>query len=520
MRQLIFVHFVVGLLSQGCSHRSVAVTGDGGVETITTRRDGYVPADAGPTPGCTALAGLAGGRHLTDRTTVKALFNSSLTRAFLSTQRVGGVGGDLLSVELPSGNVSTIATEVENVAWLGQESALLFSSRIGESYSPYELRLLPLSGGPAKVLGSGICGHRATPDGSRVYLFRGCTQSSGATLEVVSVATGSSKVLAKNTSGLVVSPDSSRAAFVSGVYSSKGCSPRGEARIVDAAGVMRDIAPKAVARTLQFLPSGKLLFGVMDSCADSPGFQLMAAGPDDSPPTPLGTKHEFGYGYYVDDPYVVSPDGALVLGANMGSGYFSELYAVRTDGGGEILLASNLFSYTMISLAFQAFGFSPTRAVYTPAITSKPGPRMGLASVPSSGGEPKVLSPELFGATYAVSAGTDEAAVVEKNIDSGISTLRLVTIPTGASKELYESPRVIRQPAFVPGGRGLLLVDQEYGVEPTSRLHYVPRGGGSQVIGAWRNSYAWTQMDPGGCVVLYNTDFGPDAGTTLALIPR
>jgi hypothetical protein len=73
---------------------------------------------------------------------------------------------------------------------------------------------------------------------------------------------------------------------------------------------------------------------------------------------------------------------------------------------------------------------------------------------------------------------------------------------------------------FVQGGRGLLLVDRDAGNGPTSRLHYVPRAGGSRQIGTWRNSYSWTQLDRGGCVVLYNTDLGPEAGTTLALVPR
>lgn len=534
-----FAGLVIVLLS-GCDQRTVAnqdAGADGGA--LWPDQDSFLPADsAPPDPAtCAALAGFRGGKRLTALHTRQALFSRSLDHVVLVSHK-DNAPGELHLIALPSGKPALLDIDIKSIERLGHGPDLLaVASYHNPSYS-YELRMVSTSGGPSRTLATGVCDHLASPDGARVYVVRSCKDFQG-TLELVDPKTGSKQWLADKVPayGLTVSPDSQWVGFISDLVAGPpGCQEQGHARVANAAGKIYSVKKDAVRGSLQFLPShshshshpGMVLLGVQSTCHDPfLGYQLLACAPTIGACTALGTPHDYGYGFHLaKNRYSVSPDGKLVLGATSDpEGLKSQLYVIRSDGKGEKVIADNLFPYMMVSAVFDAWTFtrSGKHVVYTRlASTTLPPYTMGLTAVSASGsGTGLHLSPDLSFAAYQVSPTRDEVVFVEQ-LDTGGMRAMLGSTSTGAALQLLSSKQTLREISFVPDGRGLLLLEESKGGAHT-RLRYAPREASSSpaLLGEWDQSLmpGRYQVDPSGCVALYDTDLG-ESGTYLAHLPR
>jgi hypothetical protein len=500
------------VLLLGCSQRSVSVD--------AAAADAGRP-DTGPLPaGCQALAGFAGGVRIADLPAAQALFSASLDRVVLVTKPSAGYG-DLVDVDLPGGEATTLEQGVVQAEWLGSGPELLAQKPLStDPAAAKDLVVVPAGGGGSSSVAKGVCGHLAAPDGKRVYVVRSCVDGAG-TLELVDLATGSAKQLGTgvDAGSLAVAADGQHAAFVAEVESTSGCTqPRGTAYLADPGGTTTSLAADTLVKSLQFLADGKLLLGVMKTCGGY-AFQLTVADPADGSLQPVGSEHHYGtQGYFSRPRYAVSADGALVLGAGADLAEIQyELYGVAVDGSAETLLAGDLYPYMTVSAVYEAWAFAPggVHVVYTPVLN--PGqspPRIGLASVTVPGGKRVLLSMDLQLPSHRVSPVHDEVAVLEQS--GGTNRLSLVALDTATRQQLFDTQHDLQAIGFAPDGRGVLFVEAG---GSTHTLRYVSREGGDpRALGAWQSSPLAYQVDPAGCTVLFNQD-GQEGGAFLALLP-
>jgi hypothetical protein len=526
---------VIGFVfSLGCGQRTVASqdagAGDGDGGARWQEQDGFLPVDSAPLDpaACAALAGYAGGKLLTPLHARQALFSRSLDRVVIVSHEVNAPG-NLYAIPLPSGQPALLETDVTSIEWLGQGPDLLAVASFLSSSHTYELKVIPTTGGPSRTLATEVCHHLASPDGARVYVVHSCKSFVG-TLEMVDTKTGSKQWLADKvpTYELVVSPDSQWVGFISDLVDGPpGCQKQGHARVASAAGKTYSVRKDALRGSLQFLPAqpGTLLVGAQTACPEYfHGYQLMACAPTIGSCTALGTPHDYGYAFHLlKHRYSVSSDGKRVLGATSDpEGIKNQLYVIRTDGKGEQAIAGDLFPYMMVSAVFDAWTFtrSGQHVVYTRLASTELYPTMGLTAVSATGGTVLQISPDLSFASYRVSPTRDEVVFVEQ-IDTGGMRAMLASTSAGSAVELLSSKQSLRGLSFLPDGRGLLLLEQSKGGAHT-RLHYTARDGASSpaLLGEWDQSLMnGYEVDPSGCVVLYDTDLG-ESGTYLAHLPQ
>jgi len=515
------------LVHVGCGQRTLPAAHDSGAAGEPAL-DGGATRDAAPPPGCSALACFKGGKRLTPLHAEQALFSPTLDRVLIVTH-AGNDPGDLLAISLPHGTSQLLDTAIHAVEWLGHGTQLLASRNYSHKTYHYDLRLIPTSGAP-ETLATGICSHRASPDGTQVWVVRNCQEHEG-TLEILDLQSGGAQWVEKKVHayGLAPSPDSQRMGFFSNVVDPPpGCLQRGSAWVADRSGHKELVTQDAVSQSLQFLDASTLLYGIEPFCDDALyGYQLVACDFAGQFCTLVGSSHEYGFPYHQSPSrYETSVDGALVLGATSDpQGYNSQLHAMRTDGLGQQLLAGDLFPYMSIAAVYDPWGFTASgkHVVYTHLASSTLPPyTMGLSAVPSAGGEPVRLTSKLFFAAYQVSPRDEEVAFVEQtgsDYHGDGMALKIGSPGSGAVRQVLSSQQSLGMLRYLPDGRGLLLIEH-----PTkgghTRLRYVARLGGASKLGEWNQTLlsGTYQVDPGGCAVLFDSDLD-GGGTHLALLP-
>ena len=184
--------------------------------------------------------------------------------------------------------------------------------------------------------------------------------------------------------------------------------------------------------------------------------------------------------------YHVSPDGTLLLAARFppASPMLNELYAVRLDGSGETLVASNLAPYQTTSVSVSAFAFSADgrRVVYVSNNFS------GTATVSVAGG---MITPLASGGTFAISPRGDWLAVIDPmNATKTLDTVHLIV----AATEMEVAPfgaSATQGLTFLPDGRGLLYVAKRAG-EPQRLLQFSVASLTIATLAEWTTSRYWT----------------------------
>jgi len=508
----------------GCSSRGSLATPDGGPDLFF---DGWIPPDlvpspdlppdaAPPPPGCDGLAGFASAKRISPRHAMRVLIGATLDRMLLLDPL-----GELFAVALPSGKETKLADGIADV--LGPADGPLVVAYRMSLTNPgrYHLIALAANGSGETPLGSSLCDHRMTASGHRVLLVQDCSAplgldqgtaalldaTSGKTLWTVEgvAATGSSRIAS----------DGSWAAVVSSILQAPGCPFTGTLQTIDSAGQVHAIASDVVHDSVAFLTPAaptRVLFQRAISCSSPGGFQLQVADVGGSTPVTLATGLDYG-----PTPYAVSPDGKRLLAAGLGP-QINQLIAINTDGGGQTVLASDLYPYHTIAMVYEPWSFckSGAHVVYTPVTAY---PEMGLAAVPAAGGAILPLSSTLVQGRYAALPTPGDVWFV----DHSSLTYRLwhALATTGASQMRLATENSLDQLSLVPDGRGLVVMEQE---PSQTTLRYVPpSGGGSAVaLGSWTQTTMQGQpytMDPGGCVLAHDSDQG-SPGTYLVLIPR
>ena len=514
---------------------------DGGPVQDGKPRDRSLPPegphrDFGTTPGCAALGAYAKGKRLTSYYARRARFSPSLDRLAVVTHR-DNAPGDLYLFYLVKGMSQLLEKNIHDARWLPKDKGLL-GNRIkpGISSIPYDLVHFAANGGTTRwVLGSNVCAHLVTPDGTRVYMVVDCDKQHVGKLAAAKIGSGMLGYLAKGVAAtsLVVSPDSKWAAYVTALSTPPGCyNPTGTLEVVDAAWKKKTLATKVMPYSLQFTPTSLLLARREDNCKKSERTFLVAS-PTSGTVSELSKESNldfYGYGFYSNQRYAVTPDGKYVLFSRYQSAGMQnpELMSMSTWDGTTRVLAKDLYNYMMTSMAFMVwtFGNSGKHAVY---VRGNAGfPQMALSAVPTAGGKALKLAESLYGASYVVSRTSPDVAWIEA---SGPDSQELF-FGSVSSKAGIQVLASIKQPltslSMLPGGRGVMVVQRSGTV---SKLHLGSSKGGTRVLGQWHNNYLTAsypsdgppvsgyQADRHGCAVAYNQD-GPGMvkGTYVRLL--
>ena len=479
-------------------------------------KDAQVPPDlASPFP-CAALQPLADG-VLTERHVVRALFTPDRSSLVLMVTNQGPYGNsayDLLLVRLPSGQVSDIAMSVFSAEWLQPGSTLLVRTvQTGSS----DLVAVSTDSIRWGTLVQGECQHVVAPDGSRVYVIHNCDSHNNGTMDVIDVASGTSTRLAVGatfatptpTRSAAVSPDGRWVTFLISTPSDGG-SGQSLLAVASADGQVETLTSQPGAHDPAFVSDDLLLFATGSSyhMGDIRGH---APGTGDTSYLVAAKRDQGLFGYQV------SPDKTWVLGATEATDHMDELYAIRLDGSGEQLLASDLYDYLMNQLALRVFAFSASgRIIYNT------GRNLGVAFVGLDGGTPTVLS---GGATFLEAPQLDQVALVELSGSTfSLSRLRLVDLASGTDVFAYDPSGAIGTVGFPPNRDGMVFVESRS--PDSTRLRYASADQ-SVVLGEWQTTqfqhdslsdYYGTliytyPVDPTGCFTVFDTDLAPGPGT-------
>ena len=417
---------------------------------------------------------------------------------------------------LPGGAISTLGPGVMASEWLGNTGRLLITRANGGA-----LTALALDMTFVRTLLGASCEHVIAPDGTRVYALHDCDGERGpGVLVAIDVETGQTTTLsvAAGRGTLVVSPDSQWAAYEAGPTAADGgAAGAAGIHVVDWRGADYPLDHLAGARRPAFTPTSALLFitaadaaplAVADIYRHAPGTGGSAVR--------VAQSRNVGTGGYH-----VSPDGTLLLAARFppASPMLNELYAVRLDGSGETLVASNLAPYQTSGVSAFAFSTDGRRVVYVSNNFS------GTATVSVAGG---MITPLASGGTFAISPRGDWMAVIDPmNTTKPIDTVQLIAV--GAAGEVGPFGASATQGlTFLPDGRGLLYVAKRTG-EPHRLLQFSVASSTIASLAEWTMSRYWTSgltsgelppsagypIDPTGCYAVVDNE----SGTSLVLLP-
>jgi hypothetical protein len=491
------------------------------------QKDAPLPPDLAPAFACAALQPLADG-VLTPRHVAGALFapDGSLLVLRVKGEAPPGIGveDDLLLVRLPSGEVSPIISSIASAEWLQPGSTLLVKT---VQQGRTDLVVVNSDGSGARTLGQSVCDHIAAPDGSRVYAIHDCDAHNTGTISVIDVASGASTRLASGAwigtptpaRSTAVSPDGLWVAFLTSIPSFDTGWSDSVVVVAAADGRVESLASQPGAHHPAFVLDDLLLF-TADSSYRIGDIRGHVPGTGDTSYLVAANRDPGLFGFQV------SPDKTWVLGATEITGYVDELYAIRVDGTGEMLLASNIYDYLMDQLARRAFAFSAGGHVLYSYDT---GHYLGVESVGLNGSAPTVLSQN---ASFLQTPRLDQAVLVEPEFaTSGTSHLRQVDLASGTDILSYASDGAIGAVGFPPSHNGLLFV--EYRSPDSTRLRYASADQ-SLVLGDWSASqflptpfsdYYGTlpyiyPIDPTGCFTVFDTDGTSGPGTRLAILPQ
>ena len=527
------------LLLASCG-RSRLIVQDGGPGMDGRPRDrSLLPdrphGDTSPPPGCAALGGYTKGKRLTSFYARKARFSPSLKQLAMVTHR-DNAPGDLYLFPLPSGTARLLATSIHDARWLPQDRGLLANKvQSGSSSTPYDLLHFAADGTKKRVLGSNVCAHVATPDGSRVYLVTECDKQYLGKLAVVKVSGGPVMLLATDVAAfsLVVSPDNKWAAYEADLSIAPGClNPTGAVEVVNAAGKRNMLTAKIMKYSLQFTPANLLLARRVDNCKKNE-VTFIISSPNSGTVSELSNESSldfYGYGFFSGQRYAVTPDGKYVLFSRYNSTSLqqNDLLAMSTWDGTTRVLAKDLYPYQMTSMAFTVWTYANAgkHVVYVKGNVGFP--QMGLAAVPEGGGKSLKLTDSLYGAAYVVSRDTADAAWIQASGPDSQEVFYGSVSSSARILVLASHKQPLSSLSMMPGGRGILLVQRSGAI---NKLVQGSSGGGSRVLGQWTMGYmtgsypsdgppvSGYQMDRLGCAVVYNRDMaGAAMGAYLQLL--
>jgi hypothetical protein len=460
---------------------------------------------------------------LTPRHVVRVLFAPDRSSLVLQVKGEGPSGSsipdDLLLVRLPSGEVSPIISSIASAEWLQPGTTLLVTA-IQEGRS--DLVVVNVDGSGLRTLVQGVCDYVAAPDGSLVYATHDCDQYGHGAVDVIDVASGAGARLAVygelgTSRGYTVSPDGRWAALQTFIPLNGGAN-QWVLALGSAGGRVETLASQPGASNPAFVSDRLLLFESPGQNWNNGGIRGHVPGTGDTSYSIAAerTPGEFGY--------QVSPDGKWLLGAALVTPFLTELYAIRLDGTGELLLASDLDTYPLNMESVRVFAFSASgRVIYN---TSED---LAVATVGLDASKPTVLSGN---ADFLEAPWLDQVALLAPAASEPEAfRLRLVDLQSGTDVFAYDSDSdgYVRTIGFPPSGRGLVFTESRS--SGPSRLRYASADQ-SLVLGEWQTTQfvpqRWSDMnplatyplDPTGCFTVFDTDLAPGPGTRLALLPQ
>ncbi|HJX65094.1 MAG TPA: hypothetical protein VJ860_14220 [Polyangia bacterium] len=460
---------------------------------------------------------------LTPRHVVRVLFAPDRSSLVLQVKGEGPSGSsipdDLLLVRLPSGEVSPIISSIASAEWLQPGTTLLVTA-IQEGRS--DLVVVNVDGSGLRTLVQGVCDYVAAPDGSLVYATHDCDQYGHGAVDVIDVASGAGARLAVygelgTSRGYTVSPDGRWAALQTFIPLNGGAN-QWVLALGSAGGRVETLASQPGASNPAFVSDRLLLFESPGQNWNNGGIRGHVPGTGDTSYSIAAerTPGEFGY--------QVSPDGKWLLGAALVTPFLTELYAIRLDGTGELLLASDLDTYPLNMESVRVFAFSASgRVIYN---TSED---LAVATVGLDASKPTVLSGN---ADFLEAPWLDQVALLAPAASEPEAfRLRLVDLQSGTDVFAYDSDSdgYVRTIGFPPSGRGLVFTESRS--SGPSRLRYASADQ-SLVLGEWQTTQfvpqRWSDtpplatypLDPTGCFTVFDTDLAPGPGTRLALLPQ
>jgi hypothetical protein len=482
--------------------------------------DASAPPAVTPAVECAALQALADRDLLIPRRTKQVVYAPDRSWLVLLVDSDGDGGtsraGDVIRVRLPSGEVTPLASAMDDVEALGTKGALLLAR---EAAAGGEVFVADDSG--LRTIATRACEHRATPDGTRVYILRDCQPDGSGALDVVHTASGEAKPLGTSgmwNRGVQVSPGGTWVVFPTR-QSADGNNIE-YMNLADSAGNIYTLSSQPGASDPSFISDRLLLFQIYvnGKPKDNPEIRGHVPGTGDS-------SYRIAIGL---DPhgYEISPDRTLLLGSGpLGNdSQIAKLYAIRLDGSGERLLASDLCPFWRYSRVLRGFAFSPSGA----DVIYCAGQAAAVSTVPVNGGALTKLADD---ADFLPAPTGNRVALIEL-VESGPAAtgLRVATLSSGADLFSYDAVRWLENPTFLADGNGILFVERT----PTDlrRLRFLSATHPDTVVlGEWLIPnlkmvgipfgplYFSYPIDPTGCFTIVDTDQAPGPGTRLVLLP-
>jgi hypothetical protein len=485
-----------------------------------------IPPPDGPTipEGCRALQPLADKGVLTSQHTKKVLFAPDRSWMVLRVQQEddAGIGhpDQIIRFALPSGTSTILSDSGGDAEALGSSGAVLISG-VG---SDGKDRVVYDSSG-LRTIASAVCAHKATPDGTRVYILRDCGNTNIGTLDVVDIASDKTTQVATNVvqPGIAISPDSNWAAYV--IREADAGWESDTIHLVSKSGQTYALASQRGAGEAEFVSNELLLFGVGTGSSIPVGrgdFRGHVPGSGDSSYLVAGGR---GTGFWG---YEISADGAWLLGVATSRSRDAtfpggELYAIRLDGSAEHLLTADLLPFWYFQMVIDAFGWSAdgTRAIYMTEEARE------VWTVDPLGTSPTRLSDN----GYFRPAKTGDQVILLESVAGGTQNrLRVAALGSGTDVVLFDSNGRVDAPNLLADGRGLLFVNRP-AAGPDELRFISTAGGDSVVLGTWdmtqlylysasdESTFGSYPVDPTGCFTVVDTDLAPGPGTRLVLLP-
>jgi hypothetical protein len=431
----------------------------------------------------------------------------------------GGSDYDALLVSLPGGELRTLATQVSSAVWLGK-SAVLFKVKADAS-----LLATSLDGRTLQSIRAKTCSHAASPDGTRIYYTQDCGASYG-TGSVIDVATGATKQLSPRmaTSDLAVSPGSRWATYVEYPPPSDASTPLGTVHIVDQKGETYALSASESLRNPIFVSDDLLM--LQSSGTDFLVSKIWRHT--------LGTSEvkllaEGDVGY---DDYAWNADrsGFLLAKFPAPSSLIGELYLASLADGSLVQLGSDLMDYRMFEMRINAFAMvsSSQRAIYIADTRADANRTYAIATIALNGDDRLQLGPKT--GQGLVSPYGDRVALVADKTSGSPGKVVVLSASTGAQQFVVEGNDSLVPVGFIPGDRGLVLVNYQTAEKKRQLRHLVFATGAVSTLAEWSSSNGLLTysdpngfskqaypIDPNGCFVPVDSDLDPQ-GTRLALL--
>lgn len=492
------------------------------------------PAEVGPVPdavspgpdsapfSCASLLPLIEKGPLTNLHASKVLFApDGKSILLLASSSAGTDGFDALLVSLPGGEQRILASQVKGAEWLGRSAVLL------EMSADSALLAVTLEGKTLRSVQTPTCSHVATPDGSRVYYNHDCALSTG-TASVLDIVTGETKQLATQavTGYTTVSPGGRWIAHVVLTSGGDASASNRAVHVVDEIGSSYMVPIPESIRSAVFASDETLLLQSEGSDYMSFNIWRHALGTTE---TSLLAEGDPGY-----EAFAWNRDRSAFLLARFPtpSEALGDLSLVSVADGSLVQLASDLMDYRMFAMRINTFAMVPSshRAIYIANADPDAARSYGVTAVGLDGEQRQDLGHDAGQAL--VSPDTDRVAVIAARATDSVPKVTVFSATTGAEQLAVEGTNSLEPLAFVPGDRGLLLVDYRTGEKKRQLQHLSFATGLVSTLAEWTSSNGLMvyvdptglqsktyPVDPNGCFVPVDSDLDPQ-GTRLILLPE